>query len=406
MQWQWQGAREPAQAQALRRFAPDLIVDALFGIGLSRAPEGEMRGLIEAANALRAAGARIVAVDIPSGFGGDDGQAPGAAIAADLTVTFHAMKPAHVLLPARDACGAIVVAAIGIEAGASPRIVVNGRPAFLDETAKASAHKYDHGHALVLAGGLEGTAAARLAARAALRAGAGLVTLGVPGSALVAHAGREPDALMVRRADGEGGLASLLADKRRNAVVIGPAYGVGAATRAAVETVLGAGKKVVLDADALTSFAGCAAQLGDLIRGSRSDVVVTPHAGEFANLFKAMDDSADSLNQGLRSTSKIDRASAAAAILGAVVVYKGADTVIAAPDGRAAVNGNAPPWLATAGSGDVLAGMIGGLLAQGLTGFEAACAAVWLHGEAGTIAGRGLIADDLPEALHTVLRGA
>jgi NAD(P)H-hydrate epimerase len=239
-----------------------------------------------------------------------------------------------------------------------------------------------------------------------LRAGAGLVTLGVPGNALVAHAGREPDALMVRRADGGEELAGLLADKRRNAVVIGPAYGVDDATRVAVEAVLRAGRKAVLDADALASFAGRAPQLGNLVRGSGSDVVVTPHAGEFANLFKAIDESAESLNQRLRSASKIERALAAAEILGAVVVYKGADTVIAAPDGRAAVNVNAPPWLGTAGSGDVLAGMIGGLLAQGHAGFEAACAAVWLHGEAGTVAGRGLIADDLPEALHEVLRGS
>lgn len=403
---QWQGATESVEEHALRHFAPDLIVDALFGIGLSRAPEGSLRELIEAANGLRAAGAVIVAVDIPSGYAGDDGQASGVSIAADLTVTFHALKPAHVLQPARDACGEIVVADIGLAAAASPRIVVNGRPALLDEPPETSAHKYDHGHALVLAGGLEGTGAARLAARAALRAGAGLVTLGVPGSALIAHAGREPDALMVRRADGEDGLAGLLADKRRNAVVIGPAYGVGEATRAAVETVLRAGRKAVLDADALTSFAGHAPQLGDLIRSGGSNVVVTPHAGEFANLFKAMGEGAESSNQGLRSTSKIEQALAAAGILGAVVVYKGADTVIAAPDGRAAVNVNAPPWLATAGSGDVLAGIIGGLLARGVPAFEAACAAVWLHGEAGTKAGRGLIADDLPEALYAVLRGA
>jgi hydroxyethylthiazole kinase-like uncharacterized protein yjeF len=318
---QWQGARAPADGDALRRFAPDLIVDALFGIGLSRAPEGGMRALIEAANALREGGAALVTVDIPSGYAGDDGQAPGVAISADVTVTFHALKPAHVLQPGREACGEIVVADIGIEAVAVPPcIAVNGRPAWLDGKAATSAHKYDHGHALVMSGGLEGSGAARLAARAALRAGAGLVTLGVPASALIAHAGREPDALMVRRADGEGGLAGLLADKRRNAVVIGPAYGVGEATRVAVATVLRAGRGTVLDADALASFAGQAPQLGALIRASVADVAATPHAGEFANLFKAMDADVESLNQGLRSTSKIVRALAAAEFLGAAVV--------------------------------------------------------------------------------------
>lgn len=252
-------------------------------------------------------------------------------------------------------------------------------------------HKYKRGHALILAGGLEGVGATRLAARAALRSGAGLVTIGAPTEALMAHASRGPDALMVRAIDGPDGLAQVLADKRRNAVVIGPAYGLGPATLTAVATVLTANRATVLDADALSSFAGQTPALTTLIASRPHGcppVVLMPHAGEFAALF------------GASERRKIVRAQDAANATGAIVVFKGADTVIAAPCGRTAVNVNGTPLLATAGTGEVLAGLIGSALAQGMLGFEAACAAVFQHAATARRIGPGLIADDLADQVH------
>ena len=254
-------------------------------------------------------------------------------------------------------------------------------------------HKYDRGHAVIFAGGLESTGAARLAARAALRSGAGLVTLAVPASALLAHAGRSPDALMVRRADGPEGWKAVLGDKRRNAALIGPAFGVGEMTRQAIDIILNAKCATVLDADALTSFVGALPALTALIKRSEAPIVLTPHEGEFARLFT-----------DIRSQlTRLERAQTAADLINAVIVLKGSETIIASPDGRAAINDNAPSDLATAGSGDVLAGIIAGLLAQEMPAFEAACAAAWLHGEAGRLAGVGLIADDLPEFIPIAL---
>ena len=398
----WDGAIQPAEAY-LAAEPGAIIVGALFGTGLSRAVDGVAAAMILRANA---APAFRVAVDIPSGIAGDTGEAMGAAFRADLTVTFHALKPGHLLFPGRRHSGTVEVVDIGLGPGATaaarlacdgPEITVNdGRGLLAGLGTDPAGHKYTRGHALVLAGGIEAVGAARLAARAALRAGAGLVTLGVPGSALMAHAARGPDALMLRRANGASGAADLLKDARRNAVVLGPAYGVGAQTRDTVAQVLAARRATVLDADALTSFAGEAGALAALT-AAHGRCVLTPHEGEFARLFPP-----DPAGPAL---SKLGRALSAAAQLTGVVVLKGPDTVIAAPDGRAAINDNAPPWLGTAGSGDVLAGLIGGLMAQGLAPFEAARAGVWLHGEAGRIAGRGLIADDLPEAVRAVLAG-
>lgn len=251
-------------------------------------------------------------------------------------------------------------------------------------------HKYDRGDALIFAGGLEGVGAARLAARAALRAGAGLVTLAVPGAALMGHAGRPPDALMVRQCDGLDDIKAIFTDERFKAALIGPAFGVGASTRRAVEVIMNAGRCTVIDADALTSFAGTSPDLASLIELSPGPTVITPHEGEFSRLLEDIP----------TRLSRIERACLAAKRIHAVVVLKGAETIIAAPNGRAAVNQIAPADLATAGSGDVLAGIIVSLLAQGMPPFEAACAAVWLHGQAGISAGPGLIADDLPEAIR------
>jgi NAD(P)H-hydrate epimerase len=250
----------------------------------------------------------------------------------------------------------------------------------------ASSHKYSHGHALVLGGGPSTSGAARMAAQAALRAGAGLVTVVCPEAATAAHAGQLTAVMVMPFADAAG-FARALEDERRNAILLGPGAGVGEDLRQRVLTALGAGKTCVLDADALTSFAGQTDQLFAAIRGP---CLLTPHEGEFRRLFGEQGD-------------KLGRARAAAARSGAVVLLKGADTVVAAPDGRAIIQASAPATLATAGSGDVLGGIALGLLAQGMAAFEAAAAAVWLHVQAARSLGPGLIAEDLIEALPAAL---
>ncbi|MCA3562478.1 MAG: NAD(P)H-hydrate dehydratase [Aestuariivirga sp.] len=360
-----------------------LIVDALFGAGLSKDfPEA-------LAGAINRAGCPVVAVDVPSGLDGLTGQPRGASVRAEVTVTFFRKKPGHVLLPGRELCGAVALADIGIPRSVlqeiRPRASINcgirlPQPA-------PGGHKYGRGHAVVVSGGPLHTGASRLAAEAALRSGAGLVTISGGPEALAVHASHVT-AIMLSGMD----LSALLADKRKNAVCIGPAAGVGAGTRDLVETVLLSGAAAVLDADALTSFAeetGRLFRLIEMVPGR--PVVMTPHEGEFARIFNGLDASYN---------SRIELARKAAERSGAVVVLKGADTVIAAPDGRARVNVNAPPGLATAGSGDVLAGIVTAMLAQGMAGFEAACAAVWLHGEAARRHGpRGLTAETLLESL-------
>ena len=395
----------------------DLVIDAMFGAGLSRPLDGIAA---EVADAINASGKPVLAVDVPSGLDGSAGVALGPVVVqATRTVTFFRMKPGHLLLPGRRLCGEVRLADIGIPERVlqevSPRTFVNG-PA-LWRAAHAfpglDAHKYTRGHAVVVSGPAESTGAARLGARGALRIGAGLVTLVGSGAATAINA-THCTAVMVRAIGSDEALAEFLSDGRRNAVLIGPAAGVSAATAASVMTVLGAAAAVVLDADALTSFVldGTempvkAAGLGFVVRSADPEpvkdglfaaikardapVVLTPHEGEFKRLF------------GELAGSKLERARQAAAVSGAVVVLKGPDTVIAAPDGRAAINDNAPPWLATAGSGDVLAGFITGLLAQRMPAFEAACAGVWLHGECANRFGVGLIAEDLPEQLPQVL---
>jgi len=279
-----------------------------------------------------------------------------------------------------------------------PRTFANG-PALWGSVfpiPRLDGHKYSRGHAVVVSGGMSFTGAARLAARGALRAGAGLVTLASPRAALLVNAA-ESLAIMVRAADGADELRALLDDARMNAVALGPGLGVGAETRALVTAALDAERAVVLDADALTSFADDPAALSAEIASQGRPVVLTPHQGEFSKLFRDILESTD-------QSSKLALARAAAKASGAIVLLKGPDTVIASPDGRAAINENAPPWLATAGAGDVLAGMIVGLLAQNMPPVEAACAGAWLHGEAGMAAGPGLISEDLPEALPAVYR--
>ncbi|GGC55971.1 NAD(P)H-hydrate dehydratase [Chelatococcus reniformis] len=379
--------------------AAGLIVDALFGTGLGRDLDGEALALVERINA---SGRRVVAVDIPSGINGDSGAVCGAAVRATHTVTFARRKPAHLLLPGRVYCGTVEVADIGITdatvAACASDAFANAPPLWRGHIPVPSieGHKYKRGHALVVSGGPTATGAARLAARAALRAGAGLVTVASPPDAVMVNAAHLT-AIMLRPMEGAAGLARLLDDRRFNVLLIGPGAGVGQATADLVAIAGGRQRSLVLDADALTSFAGNAAGLRQVVASCHpAAVILTPHGGEFAALFKAED-------EVVRAPTKLDQARRAAAVTGAVVVLKGADTVIAAPDGRAAINENAPAWLGTAGSGDVLAGIAAGLLAQGMNGFEAAAAAVWMHGEAATMFGPGLISEDLAEVLPKVL---
>ena len=370
----------------------DLVVDALFGAGLARPLEGMALALVESLNA---SGLPVVAVDVPSGVDGATGAVMGVAPRAALTVTFCRLKPGHLLLPGRLHCGPTRLADIGIP----DRIVAahacglhgNG-PALwrhLLPARTAESHKYRFGHALVVGGPVATTGAARLAATAALRVGAGLASVSCPPGALTTYAA-QLTSVMTKPAGGAAGLAAQLADARFNAVLLGPGAGVGEATRDAALVALATGRAVVLDADALTSFAD---HRGDLFAALSHNCVLTPHDGEFARLFEFAGD-------------RLARARAASATCGAVVVLKGGDTVVAAPDGRAAIQAEAPPALATAGTGDVLAGLILGLLAQGMPAFEAAAAGVWLHAQAARLAGPGMIAEDLAQQVAGALRAA
>jgi hydroxyethylthiazole kinase-like uncharacterized protein yjeF len=376
----------------------DLVIDALFGAGLDRPVDGMAAQTIDAVNH---SGVRVLAVDLPSGIDGRTGAILGSAIEAEETVTFFRVKPGHLLMPGREHVGRLTVADIGINVEALTSIGAKtwrNKPGLWSlPPLSPEGHKYTRGHAVVVSGPAHRTGAARLSARGALRAGAGLVTVASPPDALAANAAHLT-AIMLLPMDGAGGLASILTDTRRNAVVMGPGLGLNDATIGLVEAALGSSAAVVLDADALTSFAGKPDRLFNLIKGrdvlrgrDPTPVVLTPHEGEFARLFP-----------NIRNESKLERARLAAEMSGAVVILKGPDTVVAAPTGEASIADNAPPQLATAGSGDVLSGMIGGLLAQSMPAFQAASAAVWLHGEAGLARGRGLIAEDIPEALPAV----
>lgn len=390
----WNGA--VADVFAVDPAGFDVIVDALFGAGLARDLDPPVRGLVERVNR---SGVPVVAVDLPSGIDGATGEVRGAAIKAVASVTFFRLKPGHLLLPGRLHGGALHVADIGIRAGVleaiAPQAFVNRPPlwASLFPVPRMEGHKYSRGHLVAVSGPAQATGAIRLAARAALRAGAGLVTVACPADALAIHA-TNLSAVMVRPVEDAGQLAALLADRRLGTVILGPGAGVGAATCAKLAAA--ADRRLVVDADLISSYAGQARALALAMREAPA-AVVTPHDGEFARLFAGE-------AEVLGAPSKLARTRAGAALLGAVVVLKGADTVVASPDGRAAIAANAPPWLATAGAGDTLAGFIGGLLCQGMPAFEAACAAVWLHGEAAREAGPGLVADDLVDALRPVYR--
>ena len=384
----WQGQVTPLAPAVIH--GADLVIDALFGAGLSRPIEGVAKETIAALKGTRLP---VVAIDVPSGVHGDTGAVLGDAAPARLTVTFHRPKPGHFLLPGRDLVGELVVADIGIpdhvSAALDVRLWVN-RPSLWSSRLPrrtSSSHKYAHGHALVLGGGPATSGAGRLAARAALRTGAGAVTVVCPEPALAVHAAHLT-AVMVAPFSDDQSFAAQLQDPRRNGILLGPGAGVGEPLRRRVASALRARKACVLDADALTSFAERPADLFRMIQGP---CIMTPHEGEFARIFTLEGD-------------KLTRARAAAAQSGAVVLLKGGDTVVTAPDGRAVIQASAPASLATAGSGDVLAGIALGLLVQGMPAFEAAAAAVWMHAAIARRFGRpGLIAEDLSELLPDVL---
>ena len=321
----------------------------------------------------------------------------GTAVRAVRSVTFFRLKPGHLLYPGRGACGDLVCGDIGIRVGVlgvvKPDTYLNCPSLWRAswQPPQAEGHKYSRGHAVVFGGPVRSTGAARLSAGAALRAGAGLVSVACPPSALVVYASHLT-AIMVRPVSGGPEIGELLSDRRLNAVLIGPGYGVGAQTREAVTEILKRECAVVLDADALTSFEKEPQDLFLLTGEREQPVVMTPHAGEFARLFPDLAD-----------MDRLTAARLAAERSRAVIVLKGADTVIAAPDGRAAINANASPWLATAGSGDVLSGVICACLAQSIPVFEAAAMGVWLHSEAGNVAGAGLTAEDLIPSLKPVI---
>ena len=382
----WRGKIELLTPIALD--GAELVVDAIFGAGLSRALEGSALETLAVASNRKLP---IIAIDVPSGLMGDTGEALGA-VASVLTVTFFRKKPGHLLLPGRLLCGEVVVADIGIPASVleqiAPDTFENDPSVWIENLPRPQngGNKYSRGHALI-SGGYPMTGAARMAARAAARAGAGLTTIAVSSLALPVYAAALTS-IMVQPLAVPEDFECLLDDAHYKAFLIGPGAGTGEETRSRVLAMLETGRPTVLDADALTTFADDPTTLFQAITGP---CVLTPHDGEFHRLF---DPSGD----------KLTRTRIAAHRSGAIIILKGSDTVITAPDGRSVINSNAPPTLATAGAGDVLSGIVLGLLAQGMEPFLAASAAVWLHGAAATEFGPGLIAEDLPDLLPVVFR--
>jgi hydroxyethylthiazole kinase-like uncharacterized protein yjeF len=383
----WDGPLEPLSIDSLT--GAELLVDALFGAGLSRPLEGSAAQFIAA---LKDSAIPVCAVDMPSGLDGRSGAVLGNAAPAELTVTFFRKKPGHVLMPGKSLCGQVLVADIGIPASVleqvGPDTFENAPDLWLSyfPWPSAQGHKYQRGHALVVGGRLM-TGAARLTAQACARIGAGLVTVAAPASVWPIYA-TALTSVMVHPMRESGTLDDILADARINAVVVGPGAGVSDTTQRHALQALATKRAVVLDADAISVFGSDPQSMFNAIQGP---CVLTPHEGEFNRIFSAAGD-------------KLQRARHAARQSGAVVVLKGSDTVIASADGRAIINSNAPPQLATGGTGDVLAGLIAGLLAQGMDAFEAAAAAVWVHGEAARLFGPGLVSEDLHHKVPRVLR--
>lgn len=379
----WEGEVKPLDEADIPRGG--LVVDALFGAGLSRPLEGAAKRLAQNSGK---AGAVIVAVDVPSGLLGDSAQPDGPVFGADLTVTFHRYKPAHLLQPGAMICGEVVLVDIGIPDGwtreAEPCAQLNNpelwRVPGLD--VDPDAHKHRRGRLCVLSGPAGASGAARIAAQAGLKGGAGFVTLLCPGSALMEVSTASLD-IVTRALDRDKSMAETLQDHRADAAILGPGAGVNETTRERVLSALSLKIPLVLDADALTVFSD---DPDTLIASLHEDCVLTPHAGEFDRVFPGLRE---------KAVNKIEAVRAAAEKSGAIVLLKGPDTVIAAPDDRVRVNVHASPRLSTAGTGDALAGLIGAFLAQGEDAFDAASAAAWIHGDAGRAMGPGETVADL-----------
>lgn len=372
-----------------------VIVDALFGIGLNRPVKEKIKGLISAINK---SDIPCISVDIPSGIDADSGCVLGTAIRADTTVSFFRPKLGHVLFPGREHTGNLVIVDIGIAGSVlkkiTPRVFLNHPDLWAKKFPWPSYkdHKYTRGHALIVGG--EGmTGAARLAARACLRSGSGLVTISSSKSASKIYQMEMPEILNVV-ADRPGDLKKVISDRKKNVFLIGPGLGVSKSTLQKVLLLLSKKRPCVLDADAISTFKGSPQKL---LRLLSPRCVLTPHEGEFNRIFPKI--------AKRKNINKVTKCILAAADSNAIVLLKGPDTVIAKPEGFAVINHNAPPTLATAGSGDVLAGIITGLIAQGMDSFDASIAGAWIHGEAANLFGPGLVADDLPNLIPQALRG-
>ncbi|GLQ07154.1 NAD(P)H-hydrate dehydratase [Sneathiella chinensis] len=387
---QWDGDTKAFDAVSLDGIS--LVVDALFGAGFRGDLPEDVKGLF---HEIAARGLSVVAVDVPSGMNGTTGWVAEGTQRAEMTVSFFRPKVGHMLLPGREYLGKLEIVDIGIPPSVldqiKPQTWMNGRELWTDALPfpEMSGHKYSRGHAAVVGGGVTATGAARIAARACLRSGAGAVTVAAPPAAVMTYS-ITLEAVMLASLAGAEDFANWLDVKRINAVLIGPGNGVTDRTRDFVVAALASDAAVTLDADALTVFRDTPDHLFSLIKNRQAPVILTPHGSEFERLFDV-------------AGSAVERARAAALQSGAVVLLKGASTVVAAPDGRARVNVNAPPWLATAGSGDTLAGIITGLVAGGMPAFDAASAGAWIHGEAGALLGPGMIAEDLEAQIPAVL---
>ena len=375
----------------------DLFIDALFGAGLCREIDGINAELIQAVND---SNKPVVAVDLPSGISGKTGDILGIACKATETITFFRKKPGHVLFPGRSYCGKVSVVDIGIPTSVfetvKPNVFCNHIEYWESHIPqfKQDGHKYHRGHVAVYSGPIQSTGAARLCAQAALRIGAGLVTLFSPSSALEVNASHLT-AVMIKLCDNVEESSRLLMDTKINAVTIGPGFGIGERTQDFVSSILATPLPVVLDADSLTSYSEAPDNLFAQIKKlTAREVVLTPHEGEFDRLFGKL----------VTGKSKIEKTRLAAKISQAIVVLKGADTVIASPKGVCVINENAPPWLATAGAGDVLAGIICGLIAQSVPAFYASCMGVWIHGEVAKRLGPGITSEDLIMGMQSVVK--
>ena len=365
-------------------FDTDIIIDALFGTGISRA-----FSLTKIVHYIANSPAKIIAVDIASGINSDTGEIMQNAIKADITITFAAKKLGHLLNPGKLYSGLVIAKDIGVDISTKYTAYENSPTLWNIPHIEYESHKYSRGFAIINGGDIQCTGAARLAAKAAQRSGAGVVTLASPlNAAHIYHSSLM--SVMVKQYDSEQSFTQILSDKRISSILLGPGNGVNSETKQKILTALKHITRCILDADALTVFQDDHELLFENIKDSQ--VVMTPHEGEFHKLFPTC------------TGDKVIRAFDAAKLSNSIIVLKGNDTIIASPSGHVAVNSNAPSTLATAGSGDVLAGIITGLSSTGLDLFDCACAATWIHAECANYFGIGLIAEDIIDMIPKVLQ--